>query len=585
MIRKSLFILSILFTAACGTTYRHEIDKAETLMTEHPDSSLNILEKIRIEHIRGHKNKAKYALLYSQALDKNYIDVEDDSIIRIARDYYARRGSNTDRAKAFYYYGTVANNAGDTNEAMKAFIPARIYAEKTDDEYIKGLIYSAIGALYYSQNSIEESINNFTASAKSFESIHHYNQMLSLKSIGELYRISNNLDSALLYLHRAKSKAEDYNDTLQLINIELKIQSINIKINDNQEIIEESKTKLLNTYKRLGYKNIPQLHYPIFGQIYLKQSKIDSAKHYFLSSLKHMSTITDDNIGIYIALSECEKEIENYKEALRYREIYNHLFDSIKYIQQINLIEKLEHKYKAQYLERSYAILESKHKLQKLSNTLILILIIIIGGILVFLYRYIAIRKNQKIEEYRLYIEDVDSNYENLVLKYKNLKEQAASKGDTANKLLELLGRRIDSMKTLCNISIKSVFPHKFKEKFTEYINLENKDNKAIAEDMITLANIMYNDIVTRMGDKFGLTDHEKTFCACVILDFTKEEIRVLFNHTNVSSICNTRCKMRDKFGLKGSSLDLLKYIKALRDNPDATDDNSLIINSLQTKK
>lgn len=70
-------------------------------MINHPDSSLNILEKIRIERVRGRKNKAKYALLYSQALDKNYIDVESDSIIRVARDYYAHRGSNEERAQAF----------------------------------------------------------------------------------------------------------------------------------------------------------------------------------------------------------------------------------------------------------------------------------------------------------------------------------------------------------------------------------------------------------------------------------------------------------------------------------------------------
>ena len=143
-------------------------------------------------------------------------------------------------------------------------------------------------------------------------------------------------------------------------------------------------------------------------------------------------------------------------------------------------------------------------------------------------------RNNQKIEEYRLYIEDVDSNYDNLTLKYKHLKELAASQCETADKLLQLLGRRIDSLKKLCDISITSVLPHKFKERFKEYI----------------------------------------TFCACVILDFSKEEIRVLFNHTNIASIYNTRCKIRDKFGMKGSTSDLLKYIIAMRDNPEIADDN-----------
>lgn len=586
MVPKRLFALLTLLFTACGTAYHSELYKAETLMLEHPDSSLNILEEIRIDRIRGRRNRAKYALLYSQALDKNYIDVENDSIIRVARDYYAHRGSNEERAQAFYYYGIVANNAGDIDEAMKAFVPARIYAEKTDNEYIKGLIYSAIGMLYYNQNSTKEAINHFIMAAKAFESIqHYYNQTLSLKSISELYRIDNKLDSALLYLDSAKNIIEKGNDTLQMLDVELKIQSINIKMYNSYEMVEESKVKLLNTYRRLNYNNIPILHYPILGQIYLKQNKIDSAKYYFLSSLKHISKNTDSNIGIYIALSECEKKLNNYKNALKYREIYNHLFDSITYIQQCNLIEKLDQKYKTQYLQRSYEVLEAKHKLQKLVNSLILILVAIVGGILICLYRYIAARKNQKIEEYRQYIEEVDANYENLTLKYKNLKDLAAAKGARADKLLELLGRRIDSLKTLCDISITSVLPNTFKERFTAYINLESKGNKYTAGDLVALADIMYDNVVTRLAEKFEFTDHEKTFCACAFLDFTKEEIRVLFNHSNISSIYNTRCKIGNKMGLKGSSLDIVKYMMAIRDNPEYIDNNQLLISKMQSKK
>lgn len=283
-------------------------------------------------------------------------------------------------------------------------------------------------------------------------------------------------------------------------------------------------------------------------------------------------------------LSLSEESNRDYQNALKYKKLYCQHNDSIVAIQTENHIEKLEQKYKAQYLQRSYEILEAKHKLQKVSNSLIMILTTIIGGVVLFLYRYIMMRNNQKIEEYRLYIEDVDSNYDNLTLKYKHLKELAASQCETADKLLQLLGRRIDSLKKLCDISITSVLPHKFKERFKEYINLENKDNKAMAEDMITLANIMYNNTIARIDAKYGLTDHEKTFCACVILDFSKEEIRVLFNHTNIASIYNTRCKIRDKFGMKGATSDLLKYIIAMRDNPEIADDNQLSISELDAK-
>lgn len=583
MIHKNLFILSLLFLAACGTAYRPDLNKAEALMIDHPDSSLNILEKIRIERVRGRKNKAKYALLYSQALDKNYIDVESDSIIRVARDYYAHRGSNEERAQAFYYYGIVANNAGDIDEAMKAFIPARIYAEKTDNEYVKGLIYSAIGNLYYDQNSLAEAIEQFDKAEESFiKTGRLMNQFVTVYRKANIHNLLNNSQESLSNLQKAESLARQLNDTAQILNLNLSV--VLWKIKNNYNDYYAYKHSLFKLYASYNNSNIPISHYIALGKLHSKLGDIDSANYYLTNALINKKILTVDDIGIYATLSQNEKNASNFEKALEYREVYNNLSDSLMVEENKNRIEKLEQKYKAQYLQRSYEILEAKHKLQKVSNSLIMILTTIIGGVVLFLYRYIMMRNNQKIEEYRLYIEDVDSNYDNLTLKYKHLKELAASQYETADKLLQLLGRRIDSLKKLCDISITSVLPHKFKERFKEYINLENKDNKAMAEDMITLANVMYNNTIARLDAKYGLTDHEKTFCACVILDFSKEEIRVLFNHTNIASIYNTRCKIRDKFGMKGSTLDVLKYIIAMRDNPEIADDNQLLISELNAK-
>lgn len=586
MVPKRLFALLTLLFTACGTAYRSELYKAENLMLEHPDSSLNILEEIRIDRIRGRKNRAKYALLYSQALDKNYIDVENDSIIRVARDYYAHRGSNEERAQAFYYYGIVANNAGDIDEAMKAFVPARIYAEKTDNEYIKGLIYSAIGNLYYDQNSLTEAIEQFDKAEESFIKTNQpMNQLITAYRKAATYRLLEKYDSALYNLHTAKNIATILNDTDQIINTASLYYSIKINTTNCIDSARLYKKEMFNIYKELSNNLIPIEHYHIIGRLYYKESNIDSTQYYLQQYLEYAKAINSDNVGLYSLLSANDEYAGDYEGALNYKKLYCYHNDSIVSIQNKTLIEKLDQKYKTQYLQRSYEVLEAKHKLQKLVNSLILILVAIVGGILICLYRYIAARKNQKIEEYRQYIEEVDANYENLTLKYKNLKDLAAAKGARADKLLELLGRRIDSLKTLCDISITSVLPNTFKERFTAYINLESKGNKYTAGDLVALADIMYDNVVTRLAEKFEFTDHEKTFCACAFLDFTKEEIRVLFNHSNISSIYNTRCKIGNKMGLKGSSLDIVKYMMAIRDNPEYIDNNQLLISKMQSKK
>ena len=60
-------------TISCsGTKEQETLNRAEMLMESHPDSALTILSTIDKEQLSDNRQKAKYALLMSMALDKNY---------------------------------------------------------------------------------------------------------------------------------------------------------------------------------------------------------------------------------------------------------------------------------------------------------------------------------------------------------------------------------------------------------------------------------------------------------------------------------------------------------------------------------
>ena len=67
-----------------------QLDDVEAYLSEHPDSALSVLDSLSTTGIRGREANAKFALLYSMALDKSYIDATDDSLINIAVDWKAR---------------------------------------------------------------------------------------------------------------------------------------------------------------------------------------------------------------------------------------------------------------------------------------------------------------------------------------------------------------------------------------------------------------------------------------------------------------------------------------------------------------
>ena len=147
--KKSLFIILLSFLSyGCDTTWEMELNRAETLMRERPDSSLYILVHIDSDNLSRRRNKEKYALLYSQALDKNYIDETNDSLILVAVDYYQEHGDEREKMLAYYYLGRVQYNSQAYQSAIISFLQAEEYALRAEDYLYCGLIYRNISDIY-----------------------------------------------------------------------------------------------------------------------------------------------------------------------------------------------------------------------------------------------------------------------------------------------------------------------------------------------------------------------------------------------------------------------------------------------------
>ena len=114
------------------------LDDVQTYMDEQPDSALTILQAIDTSSIATKKIEAKYALLLSQALDKNYIDLQSDSIIAPAARYYQNHGSAEEKLMTLYYRGRIAMNAQKYEDAISYFTKAARYADKVCDKVAVG---------------------------------------------------------------------------------------------------------------------------------------------------------------------------------------------------------------------------------------------------------------------------------------------------------------------------------------------------------------------------------------------------------------------------------------------------------------
>ena len=117
-----------------------------------PDSALNILKSISSEKLSTRADNAYYALLLTQAQDKNFIVQKDDSLIQIAVHYYDSIGDTKMQAKAHYYWGCVYRDMNQQAEAIREFFIAAPLTEKSKEKRQLGLIYNNIGYIYNIQD-------------------------------------------------------------------------------------------------------------------------------------------------------------------------------------------------------------------------------------------------------------------------------------------------------------------------------------------------------------------------------------------------------------------------------------------------
>ena len=162
MKRYIIAAISILaFAASMVSCTDHEVirqlDDVEAYLSEHPDSALTVLDSISTAGIQGRKANARFALLYSMALDKSYIDVDNDSILAPAIKYYRKHGTPSDRMKTLFYQARIQFNAEDYGAAIVTLSKAEKLARQIPDSLYLGMIYSYESVIYNrNYNSSEE---------------------------------------------------------------------------------------------------------------------------------------------------------------------------------------------------------------------------------------------------------------------------------------------------------------------------------------------------------------------------------------------------------------------------------------------
>ena len=158
MIRHLILLVSltaVLFSCTPSQVKNQLLD-VESYIMERPDSALAVLESMDRSLLSTEADRARHALLNAMALDKNFIDVSDDSLARVAVDYYSKRGDRKYYGRALYYLGLAYYYQEEYNKAIVEFTKAEMIIEGIDSLYLVMIKIAQADTYAKTYNFIEE---------------------------------------------------------------------------------------------------------------------------------------------------------------------------------------------------------------------------------------------------------------------------------------------------------------------------------------------------------------------------------------------------------------------------------------------
>lgn len=312
-----LFIILLFIATSCFS--RHAVvalmDSAEFVMNENPEQAYGLMSDIDPKSIRSRALQARYALLYTEAQYKNYINETSDSLIMIAVRYYSNHNNTFYRFLSYYYLGCIYCNAKQYNDAILALTQAERLANEIPDGYYTGLLYSQLGNVFFDSFDYQRAKDHFSNAKHSYDSANkELHKIHAIVDIGRCDLELQEYDSAIAVFKEIKVWADanddDYLSQLSRQNLLMCL----LMDTDNDYTINEIQSLLLQIDDT---DNKDPYTLRLLARYYLNTKDYVQSQSYVQSALSQAHTVSD-TIDVLFLKSQIYKELGNQDSAFYY---------------------------------------------------------------------------------------------------------------------------------------------------------------------------------------------------------------------------------------------------------------------------
>lgn len=435
-------LINFCFLNSCSDSKDQDtLNHAETLIETSPDSAFYILQDIDTLSLQSKRDKARYALLMSMALDKNYIDTTTFDVLKPALDYYPQKGNPDEKLRTYYYQGRIYQNQGEREKALDSFERCtNTSAHWTDSlTMIRALISQAI--IYYDLYDLPKTLSRYLKAADLSKKLSH--------DTYEFMSLLGALNSSIMLGEKIKADSLiNECDKLEFLNKEQKEELFGYKISysvnfgskkDMDKLLASNSYNLsCNTMTRLDMAN----GYNAIGENRKAKALIDSVAE---------SNLPYDTLK-YLALSVCiAKDMGNYREALSLYEDFTRRMDAQSDLMFAHKTQTIEDRHRLEAKAREDARRKSTIIWGCVFGIIILAMGIVILMLLVRSNKAKAALAIQKEKTTALENRNLQSEKERLALENLNLQLERDKKSLEAENLSHRISQLEDESEILKN--------------------------------------------------------------------------------------------------------------------------------------
>lgn len=341
--KKHLIVISLLSVILAACMWKQPMNPilvlTDSLMHTHPDSALWLLQQMNVDDLHGQVNHAYYALLLTQARDKNYIWAKSDSLIRVAARYYDSTEDIAMRARVHYLWGSYYRDMNDCGQAIREYFTAIPLAEAAGDKRLQMVLCNNAGLIYYMQVLNEKADSLYRVTEKLAIDLNDsicWAEALSQQGMVDINRGKAFYPAAEKKMLRAYQLGQDVKNRVLMFNITIALSTLYSHMNNGENVL-----RFANESQVFSSGNTLQiLTASLLGEGYYLTQQYDSALYYLNKALA--SKAYNIKSDIYMRLADIAKEQGDLTTSIEMERIYSAYKDSVLLLNQTNKMIEVE---------------------------------------------------------------------------------------------------------------------------------------------------------------------------------------------------------------------------------------------------